>query len=109
MILEHMIAFKKFQLVKGDNYTTGCLLGYNCFKEYSKMIAIDLSKQQTLDADPKAIKQINFTRNLERDRNKRKIFIIEDVKETILYYSQGTVSIVNLFCFNKISILNDSM
>ena len=44
-----------------DDYTTGCLLDYRYFKDYYKMIAIDLSKQQALDADPKAIQQINFT------------------------------------------------
>ena len=38
-----------------DDYTTGCLLGYTYFKKYYKMIAVDLSKQQALDADPKAI------------------------------------------------------
>ena len=47
-----------------DDYTTGGLLDYLCFKKYHKMIAIDLSKQQALDADPKAIQQINFTGNL---------------------------------------------
>ena len=49
---------------QGDDYTTGCLLDYNYFKEYYKLIAIDLSKQQALDADPKEIQQINFTGNL---------------------------------------------
>ena len=48
-----------------DDYTTGCLLDYDYLKKYYEMIAIDLSKQQTLDADPKAIQQINFTGNLE--------------------------------------------
>ena len=48
-----------------DDYTTGCLLDYPYFKEYHKLIAIDLSKQQKLDADPKAIQQINFTGNLD--------------------------------------------
>ena len=66
------------------------------------MIAIDLSKQQELDADPKAIQQINFTGNLERGRNadgeiinvnKIMFFIIERVKETILDFSQGTVKV----------------
>ena len=37
-----------------DDYTTGCLLDYNYFKDYYEMIAIDLRKQQALDADPKA-------------------------------------------------------
>ena len=44
-----------------DDYTTNCLLDYNDFETYHKMIPINLSKQQTLD-DPKAIQQINFTR-----------------------------------------------
>ena len=39
----------------GDDYTTGCLLGCLYFKNYYKMIAVDLSKQQEPDADPKAI------------------------------------------------------
>ena len=52
---------------QGDYYTTGCLLDYNYFNNYQKMIAIDLSKQQALDANPKAIQQINFTTNLDRD------------------------------------------
>ena len=49
-----------------DHYTTGCLLDYNCFNKHYKMIAIDLSKKRTLDADPKAIRQNNFTGNLEQ-------------------------------------------
>ena len=40
---------------QGDDYTTGCLLDYSYFKENYKMIAVDLSKQQVLDADPRAI------------------------------------------------------
>ena len=46
------------------DYTRSCLLDYNYFNKYYKMIAIDLSKQQALDADPKAIQQINITGNL---------------------------------------------
>ena len=49
---------------QGDHYTTGCLLGYSYFKDCYKMIAIDLSKQ-VLDADPRAIQQINFIANLD--------------------------------------------
>ena len=54
------------------------------------MIAIDLSKQQALDADPRTIQQINFTANLNRDGNTRIFFIIEEAKETVLDFSQGT-------------------
>ena len=61
------------------------------------MIAIDLSKQQALDADPKAIQQINFTGNLSG--NNRLFFIIEEVKETALDFSQGTVHVLEFFLF----------
>ena len=55
------------------------------------MIAVDISKQQALDADPRAIQQINFTANLDRAGNTRIYFILEGAKETILNFSQGTV------------------
>ena len=46
---------RKIAAGQGDDYTTGCLLDYNYFKNYYEMIAIDLSKPQALDADLKAI------------------------------------------------------
>ena len=58
------------------------------------MIAVDLSKQQPLDADPKAIQQINFIANLDRAGNTRFYFILEESKETIFEFSQGTVKIL---------------
>ena len=79
---------------QGDDYTTGCLLDYSYFKENYKLIAIDLSKQQELDADPRAIQQINFTANLDRAGNTTMFFIIEEAKETVLDFSQGTVKVL---------------
>ena len=60
------------------------------------MIAIDLSKQQALDADPKAIQQINFTANLNRAVNTRFYFILEEAKETVfeLAMCRGELSAV---------------
>ena len=58
------------------------------------MVAVDLSKQQALDADPKAIQQINFTANLDRAGNTTMFFIIEEAKETVFEFSQGTVKIL---------------
>ena len=58
------------------------------------MIAVELSKQQALDADPRAIQQINFTANLDRAGNARVYFILEEAKETILDFSQGTVKVL---------------
>ena len=45
----------KITIGQGDDYTTVCLLDFTYFKKYYKMIAVDLSTQQALDADPKAI------------------------------------------------------
>ena len=72
---------------QGDDYTTGCLLDYSYFKDSYKIIAVDLSKQQALDADPRAIQQINFTANLDRAGNTRIYFILEEAKETILNFA----------------------
>ena len=84
---------RKITIGQGDDYKTGCLLHYTCFKKY-KMIAVDLSKQQALDADPKAIQQINFTANLDREGNTRIYFILEEAKETVLDFSQGNVKVL---------------
>ena len=81
---------RKIATGQGDDYTTGCLLDYIYFKNYYKMIVVDLSKQQALDADPKAIQQINFTAYLDRAGNTRIYFILEEEKETVLDFSQGT-------------------
>ena len=58
------------------------------------MIAIDLSKQQELDFDARAIQQINFTVNLDRANNTRIFFILEGAKETVLDFLQGTVKVL---------------
>ena len=51
---------RKIEAGQGDNYTTGCLQDYPYFKNYYKLIATDLNEQQKLDADPRAIQQLNF-------------------------------------------------
>ena len=84
---------RKIATGQGEDYTTDCLLYYSYFKDHYKMVAIDLSKQQALDADPRAIQQINFTANLDRAGNTTMFFIIEETKETVLDFSQGTVKI----------------
>ena len=58
------------------------------------MIAIDLSKQQALDAGPKAIQQIDFTANLDRAGNTRFYFILKEAKETVFESSQQTVKVL---------------
>ena len=51
---------RKISTEHWDDYTTGCLLDYKCFKDHYQLIAVDLSKQNELDADPRAIKQTKF-------------------------------------------------
>ena len=85
---------QKIATGQGDDYTTGYLLDCVYFKNYYKMIAIDLSKQQALDADPKAIQHINFTGNLDRAGNTEMSLIIEEVKETILDFSQERMRVL---------------
>ena len=82
---------RKVAIGQGDDYATGCLLDYPYFKDHYKMIPIDLSKQQALDADPSAIQHINFTANLDRNGNTTMFFLIEEAKETALNFLKGDV------------------
>ena len=82
-----MITFEELQLVKEMITLQVACYTINYFKDYYKMKAVDLNKLQELDADPKAIQQINFTINLNRiedvNDNRTLFFIIEEPKETI--------------------------
>ena len=79
---------RKIATGKGDNYATGCLLDYDYFKKNYQLIAVDLSKQRELDADPQAIQQIEFIGMLKTRSN---VFtILEKSKETILEFYKGT-------------------
>ena len=85
-INSHLKTYKnirKIATTKGDDYMTGCLLDYSYFEENYKMIAINLSKQQVFDADPRANQQINFKSNLDRVGETTMFFIIEEAKETL--------------------------
>ena len=75
-MIKTYVNIKKITIGQRDDYTTGCLLDYTYFKKYYKMVAVDLSKQQALDADPKANRQINFTADLDRAGNTKFYFIL---------------------------------
>ena len=85
---------RKIAIGQGVDYTTGCLLDYPYLKNHYKMIAVDLSKQQALDADPRAIEQINFTANLDRNGNRTMFFIIEEAKESVLGFLKGNIKVL---------------
>ena len=85
---------RKIATAQGDDYTTGCLLDYPYFKDNYKMNAVDLSKQNDLEANPRKNQQITFTENLDRADYIRIYFILEEAKETKLEFPQGTVKVL---------------
>ena len=72
---------QKISTSQGDDCATGCSLDYPYLKEHYKLIAIDLSLKQALDAHPNTIQQINFTGNLARAASAAIFFIIEEAKK----------------------------
>ena len=85
----------------GDDYTGGSLLSYPYIKEIYKMIAVDLSKQQALDANPRPIQQINFTANLDRVGNTRIYFFSRRSKRNnSKFCTRNCKSIVNMLYHN---------
>ena len=82
-IRDNKVTYEKIRKIatgQGDDYTTGCLLDYPYFKDSYKMIAVDLSKQKALDADPRAIQQINFEADLDTEGNARSISFYKQQK-----------------------------
>ena len=75
---------RKVMIGKGEDYTTGSLLDYNYFKNHYKLVAVDLSKQKQLDADPRAIQKIEFKYMLKA--NSTIYWVLEKSKETILEF-----------------------
>ena len=90
--------FKKYDNIrkiatgKGDDYTTGCLIDYQYFKDHYQLIAVDLSRQNELDADPRAIQQIEFYGKLET--NSQVCTALEKSKGTVLEFYKGTTKVL---------------
>ena len=85
--IEKYRELKKVMIGKAEDYTTGSLLVYDYFKKNYKLVAVDLSKQKELDADPRAIQQIEFKYMLET--NSTIYWVLEKFKETILEFYKG--------------------
>ena len=83
---------RKIATGKGDDYTTGCLLDYQYFKDHYELIAVDLSKQKELDADPRAIQQIEFYGKL--GTNSQVCTVLEKSKETVLEFYKGITKVL---------------
>ena len=82
---------KKVMIGKGEDYTTESLLDFNYFDKHYKLVAVDLSKQKELDADPRAIQQIEFKYIL--GANSTIYWVVEKLKETILEFYKRTVKV----------------
>ena len=87
---------RKVSTGHGDDYTTGSLLDYAYFKDNYRLIAVDLSKQKTLDADPRAIQQIVFqwVVGWDNDTKIRLYTILEQSKKTVLEFYKGTSKVL---------------
>ena len=75
---------RKIATRQGGDYTTGCLLDYQYFKDHYQLIAVDLSKRKELDTDLRAIQQIEFYGMLKS--NTQVCAVVEKSKETILEF-----------------------
>ena len=89
--IEKYRELKKVMIRKGEDYTEGSLLDFDYFKKHYKLVVVDLSKQKELDADPRAIQQMEFKYMLEA--NSTINWVLEKSKETILEFYQGTVKV----------------
>ena len=83
---------RKIATGKGDDYTRGYLLDYQYFKDHYQLIAVDLSKQKELDADPRAIQQNGFYEMLRT--NSQVCAVLEKSKEAVLEFSKGTTKVL---------------
>ena len=89
--IEKYRELKKVMIGKGEDCTTGSSLDYNYFDKHYKLVAVDLSKQKELDADPRAIQQTEFKYMLETSSTI--YWVLEKSKETILEFYKGTVKV----------------
>ena len=83
---------RKIATGQGNDYTTGCLLDYQYFKDHYNLIAINLSKQEELDADSRAVQQIEFYGMLRS--NSQLCTVLEKSKETVLQFSKATAKVL---------------
>ena len=83
---------RKIAAGKGDDCTTGCLVGYKYFRDHYQLIAVNLSLQKELDADPRSIQQIEFYGKLES--NVQECTVLGKSKETVLEFYKGMAKVL---------------
>ena len=92
---------RKLTTGQGEDYTTGCLLDYEYIKNHYRLMAVDLNRQKELDADPKAIQQIEFVGQLKKLNNNNNdvesmfvLTILGKIKEIRSKFSLGSVTVL---------------
>ena len=93
---------RKLRVVQSQDYTTGCFLDYECIKNHYDLVAIDRIRQKEFDADPKAIQQVGFVRQLKDiddinaggTQNMFILTILEKAKEKKIFFFQKSVTVV---------------
>ena len=94
--IKQYLRVRKVSTGQGDDYTTGCLLDSAYFEKKYRLIAADLSKQNALDNDSRAIQQI-FTGKIKAKVANAKViiyYILEQSKETTLEFSKGSTKVL---------------
>ena len=91
-IIKQYDEIRKIATGQGDDYTTGCLLDYQYFKDHYNLIAVDLSKQKELGADSRAIQQNDFYGILKT--NSQVCTVLEKSKEAMLDFYKGTAKVL---------------
>ena len=86
---------RKIETGQGDDYATGCLLDYQYFKDHYNLIAIDLSKQKELDADSRAIQQIEFYEMLKT--NSQVYTVLEIKRNNFTIFQRNSKSVVTTY------------
>ena len=89
--IEKYRELKKVMIGKGEDHAAGSLFDFNYFDKHYKLVAVDLSKQKELEADPRAIQQIEFKYML--GTNSTIYWVLKKSKETILEFYKGTVKV----------------
>ena len=89
--IEKYKELKKVMIGKGKDNTTGYFFDFNYFDKHYKLVAVDLSKQKELDADPRVIQQTEFKYML--GTNSTIYWVLEKSKETILEFYKGTIKV----------------
>ena len=94
-IIKQYDEIRKISTGQGDDYTTGCLLDYQYFKDHYNLFSINLSKQKELDADSRAIQQIEFYEMLKT--NSQVCTVLEIKRNNFTIFQRNSKSVVTTY------------